>query len=71
MERHIQRSNSQPSDFSMTNEHVIFATQLLKKQRKCLHMLSGNISYGLCSFGYNCAKCSFHQMMEDAGYLPN
>jgi hypothetical protein len=44
---------------------------LLKNQGKCLHMLSGLISYGLCSYGYNCAKCSFDQMIEDSGYLPN
>ena len=44
---------------------------LLMNQGRCLHMLSGLISYGLCSYGYNCAKCSFYQMIEDSGYLPN
>jgi hypothetical protein len=71
MERQIQRSKRQPSVYLMANEHAVLATQLLKKQGKCLHMLSGNISYGLCSRGYNCIKCPFEQMMEDTGHLPN
>jgi glycine cleavage system H lipoate-binding protein len=45
--------------------------QLLMKQGKCRHMLSGRISYGLCSYGYNCANCAFDQMMDDHSYLPN
>ena len=45
--------------------------QLLMKQGKCRHMLSGRISYGLCSYGYNCANCAFDQMMDDSSYLPN
>ena len=45
--------------------------QLLMKQGKCRHMLSGRISYGLCSYGYNCAKCAFDQMIDDNSYLPN
>jgi hypothetical protein len=44
---------------------------LLMKKGRCLHMLSGLISYGLCSYGYNCAKCSLDQMIEDTPYLPN
>jgi glycine cleavage system H lipoate-binding protein len=40
-------------------------------QGKCRHMLSGRISYGLCSHGYNCVKCPFDQMIEDTSYLPN
>jgi glycine cleavage system H lipoate-binding protein len=44
---------------------------LLMNQGKCRHMLSGRISYGLCSYGYNCVKCPFDQMIEDASYLPN
>ena len=67
MERHIQRSDRQP----MANENAILAMQILKNQGKCLHMLSGNISYGLCSHGYGCIRCPFDQMMEDAGHLPN
>lgn len=39
--------------------------QLLMKQGKCRHMLSGRVSYGLCSYGYNCANCAFDQMMDD------
>jgi glycine cleavage system H lipoate-binding protein len=45
--------------------------QLLMNQGKCRHMLSGRISYGLCSYGYNCVKCPFDQMIEDTSYLPN
>jgi hypothetical protein len=44
---------------------------LLMNQGKCRHMLSGLISYGLCSYGYNCAKCSLDQMIEDTHYLPD
>ncbi len=44
---------------------------LLMDQGKCRHMLSGRISYGLCSYGYNCVKCPFDQMIEDTSYLPN
>jgi glycine cleavage system H lipoate-binding protein len=45
--------------------------RLLMNQGKCRHMLSGRISYGLCSYGYNCVKCPFDQMIEDTSYLPN
>jgi len=44
---------------------------LLMNQGKCRHMLSGRISYGLCSYGYNCVKCPFDQMIEDTSYMPN
>jgi len=44
---------------------------LLMNQGKCRHMLSGRISYGLCSYGYDCVKCPFDQMIEDTSYLPN
>jgi len=36
---------------------------------KCRHMLSGRISYGLCSSD-DCANCPVEQMIEDAGELP-
>jgi glycine cleavage system H lipoate-binding protein len=45
--------------------------RLLMKQGKCRHMLSGRVSYSLCSYGYNCAKCPFDQMLEETSYLPN
>ena len=35
--------------------------------RKCHYMLTGEISYKLCINGFNCANCSFQQMMEDSG----
>ena len=44
---------------------------MLMNQGKCRHMLSGRISYGLCSYGYNCLKCPFDQMIEDTSYMPN
>lgn len=44
---------------------------LMSRKGKCRHMLSGRISYGLCSYAYNCAKCPFDQMIEDTSYLPN
>jgi hypothetical protein len=42
----------------------------LMSKGNCLHMLSGLISYGLCTYGYNCAKCSLDQMIEDTHFLP-
>lgn len=44
---------------------------LMMDKGKCRHMLSGRISYGSCSYGWNCAKCPFDQMIEDTSYLPN
>lgn len=45
--------------------------KLLMNQGKCRHMLSGRVSYSLCSYGYNCVKCPYDQMIEDTSYLPN
>jgi glycine cleavage system H lipoate-binding protein len=44
---------------------------LLMNMGKCRHMLSGRISYGLCSQGYNCVTCPYDKMIEDESYLPN
>lgn len=44
---------------------------LMVNQGKCRHMLSGRLSYALCSYGYDCVKCPFDQMIEDSTYLPN
>lgn len=44
---------------------------LMMRKGKCRHMLSGRISYGLCSYAYQCEKCPFDQMIEDSSYLPN
>jgi glycine cleavage system H lipoate-binding protein len=44
---------------------------LMMNKGKCRHMLSGRISYGMCSYAYNCVKCPFDQMIEDTSYLPN
>ena len=68
MERTATNMNRQ---FSTANDNAVIAMQILKNQGKCLHMLNGNISYGLCSRGYSCNRCSFDQMVEDAGYLTN
>jgi len=45
--------------------------RLLVKELKCRHMLSGRVSYKLCAHGYNCVKCPYDQMVEDAGLLPS
>ncbi|MBT8342477.1 MAG: glycine cleavage system protein H [Desulfatitalea sp.] len=39
---------------------------LLVNQRKCRHMLSGRVTYKLCGHGYDCARCPYDQMIEDA-----
>lgn len=44
---------------------------LMMRKGKCRHMLSGRISYGSCSYGWDCGRCPFDQMIEDTGYLPN
>jgi len=44
---------------------------LMMHKGKCRHMLSGRVSHGLCSYGYNCVKSPFDQMLEDTSYLPN
>jgi len=45
--------------------------QLMMSKGKCRHMLSGRVSYGLCSYAYNCVQCPYDQMIEDSSYLPN
>ncbi|MFO7752932.1 MAG: glycine cleavage system protein H [Desulfobacteraceae bacterium] len=37
-------------------------------ERKCRHMLSGRVSSKYCTNNYDCASCSYHQMMEQADY---
>ncbi len=44
---------------------------LLANRGKCRHMLSGRIAYGLCSYGYDCARCPIDQTIEDSGWLPS
>ena len=44
--------------------------RMLVKDLKCRHMLSGRVAYKLCAHGYNCVKCPYDQMIEDAGMLP-
>ncbi|MCD6161437.1 MAG: glycine cleavage system protein H [candidate division Zixibacteria bacterium] len=43
-----------------------FFKKLPASARKCRYMLTGEISYKLCLNGFNCANCSFQQMMEDS-----
>jgi glycine cleavage system H lipoate-binding protein len=50
--------------------HTAPRLRLLVKELKCRHMLSGRVSYKLCAHGYNCVKCPYDQMIEDAGLLP-
>jgi glycine cleavage system H lipoate-binding protein len=38
--------------------------------RKCRHMLSGRVPVKYCANGFNCAKCSFDQMIDDSGLVP-
>lgn len=33
--------------------------------RKCRHMLSGRVSYKYCMHNYDCATCTYHQLMEE------
>ncbi|GAB6144463.1 glycine cleavage system protein H [Desulfocicer niacini] len=32
---------------------------------KCRHMLSGRVSYKYCVHNYDCATCTYHQLMEE------
>jgi len=43
-----------------------FFKKLPASARKCHYMLTGEVSYKLCINGFNCANCSFQQMMEDS-----
>lgn len=36
--------------------------------RKCRHMLSGRVSAKYCTNNYDCANCSYHQMMMDTDH---
>lgn len=40
--------------------------RMLMNQRKCRHMLSGRVDYKLCGHGYDCGRCPYDQMLEDA-----
>lgn len=40
--------------------------RMLMNQRKCRHMLSGRVTYKLCGHGYDCNRCPYDQMIEDA-----
>lgn len=44
---------------------------LMMRKNKCRHMLSGRISYGLCSYAYDCERCPFDQMIQDTSLMPN
>jgi len=43
-----------------------FFKKLPASARKCHYMLTGEVSYKLCINGFNCANCSFQQMVEDS-----
>jgi len=43
-----------------------FFKKLPASARKCHYMLTGEVSYKLCINGFNCANCSFQQMIEDS-----
>lgn len=68
----------QPHDSSSPNRVEIekrragfenFFKKLPAPARKCHYMLTGEVSYKLCINGFNCANCSFHQMIEDSAEL--
>ena len=40
--------------------------KMLMSQGKCRHMLSGRVAYKLCSRGYDCARCPYDQMLDEA-----
>lgn len=42
---------------------------MLMNQRKCRHMLSGRVTYKLCGHGYDCARCPYDQMLDDASVM--
>lgn len=71
MDRQVLSNFEEKRRAAGMKDHMSPRMLLLMKQGKCRHMLSGRISYGLCSQGYNCARCPFDQMIEDTGYLPN
>ena len=61
-------SSSQKSEENVPQraEFEEFFNKLPASARKCHYMLTGEVSYKLCINGFNCANCSFQQMMEDS-----
>jgi hypothetical protein len=41
---------------------------LQARERKCRHMLMGEVSYKLCPNSYQCGSCEHDQMMQDSIY---
>lgn len=39
------------------------------EERKCRHMLSGQVPMKYCVRGFNCANCEYDQMMEETGTI--
>jgi len=56
-------------DTSAKTEPGISGTGPFMPKGKCRHMLSGRLSYALCSSA-NCAGCEVEQMIEDSIHLP-
>ena len=71
LDQRIQEGFSEQRKASGQTENRQPRLMLMMGKGKCRHMLSGRISFGLCSYGYNCVKCPFDQMIEDTSYLPN
>jgi glycine cleavage system H lipoate-binding protein len=71
LDKRVQTDFEKKQDGATAKDPRPTRLRLLMKQGKCRHMLSGRVSYSLCSYGYNCVKCPYDQMIEDTSYLPN
>ena len=62
----VSTSPKSEENVPQRTEFEEFFKKLPASARKCHYMLTGEVSYKLCINGFNCANCSFQQMMEDS-----
>jgi glycine cleavage system H lipoate-binding protein len=63
---HVSPSPNRAEAIKQRAEFEEFFKKLPASARKCHYMLTGEVSYKLCINGFNCASCSFQQMIEDS-----
>ncbi len=63
---HVSPSPNRAKAEKQRAEFEEFFKKLPASARKCHYTLTGEVSYKLCINGFNCANCSFQQMIEDS-----
>jgi len=59
----LVNSQGQPA---VSWQHPKHWLKLSPNQRKCRHMLTGQVAYKTCARGFDCATCPYDQMIEEA-----